>query len=299
MENKTSKLTYRDDLKAEDLYMRDVVRYPLLSRKDEQEMAKQYVETQDPGLRQKLINANLRFVVKVANEYKSYGIPILDLIQEGNIGLIKALGKFEPDRGLRLISYAVWWIRAAIQEYVQKNYRLIKVVGGSKTRKIFGKLMTGKVKGLLDLIEEGHEIDAAELREAFGEVTSGELLAARRMVEREWSFDRPMSSSDGSDMGTLGDMISGGFEDEAALILEADRDGIRRALEAATIGLNDNELTVFTDRIQPDKEDRPTQEEVGNKIDLSHERVRQIENAVKKKMRQHLTAAGYGDYASV
>jgi DNA-directed RNA polymerase sigma subunit (sigma70/sigma32) len=108
-----------------------------------------------------------------------------------------------------------------------------------------------------------------------------------------------MSSSDGSDMGTLGDMISGGFEDEAALILEADRDGIRRALEAATIGLNDNELTVFTDRIQPDKEDRPTQEEVGNKIDLSHERVRQIENAVKKKMRQHLTAAGYGDYASV
>src|SRR3989339_1810891 len=108
------------------LYMISVGKQPMLSREDEAEIARRFIATQDPKLAQKLVRANLRFVVKIALKYKIFDISVSDLIQEGNIGLAHAVKKFDPERGYRLISYAVWWIKAYMQDYIRRNFRIVR-----------------------------------------------------------------------------------------------------------------------------------------------------------------------------
>src|SRR5205807_3771035 len=122
------------------MYLAEINRYPLLTVEDEQRLARQYASQGDLDAAHRLVTANLRFVVKVSYEYRSYGIKMSDLIQEGNIGLMKAVQKFDPDKGIRLISYAVWWIRAFIQNYILKSWSLVKLGTTQAQRKLFFSL---------------------------------------------------------------------------------------------------------------------------------------------------------------
>src|SRR5512144_3133598 len=165
-----------------ELYLSEINRFPLLSVDEEQRLARTYAATGDTRAAHRLVTANLRFVVKVAYEYRSYGFKVSDLIQEGNIGLMKAVQKFDPDKGIRLISYAVWWIRAYIQNYILKSWSLVKLGTTQAQRKLFFSL--ARTKRELDKMSAEHGFDsdgedaskiAKKLRVKPGEVREMEL----------------------------------------------------------------------------------------------------------------------------
>ena len=183
-----------------ELYLSEINRYPLLTVEEEQRLARAFRDDGDTRAAHRLVTANLRFVVKVAYEYRSYGFRMADLIQEGNIGLMKAVQKFDPDKGIRLISYAVWWIRAYIQNYILKSWSLVKLGTTQAQRKLFFSL--ARTKRELDKMShehgadsDGHDADkvAKKLRVKPTEVREME----QRMDGRDLSLDAPMGDDGG------------------------------------------------------------------------------------------------------
>src|SRR4030043_1848244 len=169
-------------------YLLQINQFPLLTQKEEFELAVRYRKDNDMTAVQKLITSNLRFVVKVAFEYKSYGIKILDLIQEGNIGLMMAIKKFDPYKGYRFISYAIWWIRAYIQNFIIKTWSLVKIGTTQAQKKLFYKI--GKIRKALEsngAIEEKYELLARDLDVATEDIVEME----QRMSSRDLSLDTP------------------------------------------------------------------------------------------------------------
>src|SRR5215212_3687670 len=183
-----------------ELYLSEINQFPLLTIEEEQNLARLYRRKGDPRAAHRLVTANLRFVVKGAYEYRSYGIKMSDLIQEGNIGLMKAVQKFDPDKGIRLISYAVWWIRAYIQNYILKSWSLVKLGTTQAQRKLFFSL--ARTKRELDKMSSEHGSDsdghdagkiAKKLRVKPAEVQEME----QRMEGRDLSLDAPMGDDGG------------------------------------------------------------------------------------------------------
>src|SRR5512139_1188208 len=169
-------------------YLSRINQFPLLTPEEEFELATRYRKTNDIEAAHKLITSNLRFVVKVAFEYKSYGIKLLDLIQEGNIGLMMAVKKFDPDRGYRFISYAIWWIRAYIQNFIIKTWSLVKIGTTQAQKKLFYKI--GKVRKALEADgeeEKKYELLARDLDVAKEDIVEME----QRMSSRDLSLDTP------------------------------------------------------------------------------------------------------------
>src|SRR5512132_4726837 len=182
------------------MYLAEINKYPLLTVDEEQRLARLYAKSGDLDAAHKLVTSNLRFVVKVAYEYRSYGIKMADLIQEGNIGLMKAVQKFDPDKGIRLISYAVWWIRAYIQNYILKSWSLVKLGTTQAQRKLFFSLARTRRELDKTSVEHGSDSDgrdpnkiAKKLRVKAGEVREMEL----RMEGRDLSLDAPMGEDGG------------------------------------------------------------------------------------------------------
>src|SRR5512132_4594516 len=182
------------------MYLAEINKYPLLTVDEEQRLARLYAKSGDLDAAHTLITSNLRFVVKVAYEYRSYGIRMADLIQEGNIGLMKAVQKFDPDKGIRLISYAVWWIRAYIQNYILKSWSLVKLGTTQAQRKLFFSL--ARTKRELDKASTEHGVDsdgentskiAKKLKVKPGEVEE----MTQRMEGRDLSLDAPMGDDGG------------------------------------------------------------------------------------------------------
>src|SRR5512132_263455 len=182
------------------MYLAEINKYPLLTVDEEQRRARLYAKSGDLDAAHKLVTSNLRFVVKVAYEYRSYGIKMADLIQEGNIGLMKAVQKFDPDKGIRLISYAVWWIRAYIQNYILKSWSLVKLGTTQAQRKLFFSL--ARTKRELDKMSAEHGFDsdgedaskiAKKLKVKPGEVEE----MTQRMEGRDLSLDAPMGDDGG------------------------------------------------------------------------------------------------------
>ena len=173
-------------------YMMRINQLPVLSQEEEFELAVRYRKYYDMDAAQKLITSNLRFVVKVAFEYKSYGFKILDLIQEGNIGMMMALKKFDPYKGYRFISYAIWWIRAYIQNFIIKNWSLVKIGTTQAQKKLFYKI--GKVRKALEADqekEEKYELVANDL-----DVSKKDILEMeQRMASRDLSLDAPIDDN--------------------------------------------------------------------------------------------------------
>ncbi|HEX9241070.1 MAG TPA: RNA polymerase factor sigma-32, partial [Anaeromyxobacter sp.] len=237
----------------------------------------------------RLVTANLRFVVKVAYEYRSYGFRIADLVQEGNIGLMKAVQKFDPDKGIRLISYAVWWIRAYIQNYILKSWSLVKLGTTQAQRKLFFSLARTRRELDRTSVQQGADSDgrdsekvARKLRVKPSEVDE----MARRMEGRDFSLDAPMGDDGGtthvefvpSATPSAHDELSGA--EEQALV--SGRVG------AALAQLDRRERFIIEQRVMAD---RPmTLKELGDHFGFSRERARQLEIRAKEKLKQQLQA---------
>ncbi len=267
------------------LYVRDMKRHPVLSRGDEEQLAKRWYDDRDPAAFQQLILANLRFVVKVANEYRRYGFRIQDLVQEGNVGLIKAVIKFNPYRGYRLISYAVWWIRAQIHDYILKNWSMVKLGTTQLQRKLFYKLQ-GAQSALKERLaddagdSERERLAVEAIADALG--TDADVVEAfrARMQRRDLSLETPVSE-DGQlrlvdRIESHGELASDAVADSQAIATLHD------VLDQVRAGLNTRELDILENRILA--HEPQTLEEIGNRYGVSKERIRQIEKRIRDKI---------------
>jgi RNA polymerase sigma-32 factor len=258
-------------------YMARINRFDLLSREEELQLALRYRRQGDLEAAHRLICANLRFVVKIANEYRSYGMKILDLIQEGNIGLMMAVKKFDPDRGIRLISYAVWWIRAYIQNFVIRSWSLVKIGTTQAQKKLFFKLNQARQAIRRLTGEESTEDLARELTVRDGEVEE----MALRMAGRDASLDVELIEGDSySLMDALADERD---NQEERLVQQEEEQLLSAQVRCALSRLNDRERRIVTDRILTDQP--RTLQELADDYGISRERVRQLEKNALEKLR--------------
>jgi RNA polymerase sigma-32 factor len=269
-------------------YVAEVAKVKLLSREEELALARRLKDENDVAAAHELVVANLRFVVKIAYEYRGYGLRLLDLIQEGNIGLMKAVKKFDPDKGYRLISYAVWWIRAHIHEFIMRSWSLVKLGSGRVRRKLFFKLRSEKSR--MEQDAGGHEEDASEreLADRLG-VSEAEISEMEtRMASRDFSLDAPLTVD--GDISHVDVLVDGLPDQEAALNGKQERGLLEGALDATTPHLDDKERFILDHRLLA--EEPQTLAQVGDQFGLSRERARQIENRVIEKLRASMDRSG-------
>jgi len=261
-----------------DLYMADINRFPILSPDEEFKLAVKFKKNSDLEAAEKLVTSNLRFVVKIAYEYKNYGVKLIDLIQEGNIGLMHAVKKFDPYKGYRLISYAVWWIRAYMQNYVIKSWSLVKIGTTQAQRKLFFKLnqMKKKLQGISEKNPEFKDI-AEMLNVKESEIEEMDL----RLAHRDVSLDASINE-DGESM-YIDHLVSEGQSQEEALIKYEETALVKKNIAGALANLNERESHIVRHRIMADKPE--TLQEIGNKFNITRERSRQIEKEALKKLR--------------
>ncbi|MGD9818963.1 MAG: RNA polymerase factor sigma-32 [Desulfomonilaceae bacterium] len=266
--------TETDGLKV---YLSEIDKYPILSRERENELAIKYRETGDTGCLNELVTSNLRFVIKVALGYKNYGVKIMDLIQEGNLGLIKAVERFDPDKGYRLISYAVWWIKAYIQNHIIKSWSMVKVGTTQAQRKLFYRI--GDLPDASDA--DSHLDQVSKLADKIN-VTEDEVFDMwSRLKCRDLSLDDMLGeSSRDSFADTLRDE---GMDQELAL---ADLQGQAKLQEWASQALdtlNARERYIIQKRIL--SEEPETLKDLGEHFGVTRERARQIERAALQKLK--------------
>ena len=262
-------------------YIAEINRIPLLTQEEETELAKHYKEHQDLATAHRLVTANLRFVVKIAGEYRGYRMRMMDLVQEGNMGLMRAVKKFDPERGYRLISYAVWWIRAYIQDYIIRSWSLVKVGTTQLQKKLFFKL--GKVRGFLD----GDAVDSAEINA----LTDGSDNDAKvrdfcqRLNARDFSLDRAITDSD----TTYLDLLADESDDQEDLLLTQETEANRKTIIAKALKeLTPREQEVIGGRFFAGVS--KTLQDVGDELGITRERVRQLESNALKKLHKILGA---------
>ncbi|RLA86987.1 MAG: RNA polymerase subunit sigma-70 [Deltaproteobacteria bacterium] len=262
-------------------YLSRISSYPLLSPEEERRLAVLYYEHGDEEAGKRLITSNLRFVVKVALEYKGYGIKLLDLIQEGNLGLIVALKHFDPYKGYRFISYAIWWIRAYIQNYIMKSWSLVKVGTTQAQKKLFYKM--GKIKDI-SFDEEAREEKLHNLASEL-EIDEEEIeRMAERFTSRDLSLDAPVG--DEQETTFLDFLVDLTPNQEEALAEKERRDFLHREVRRALEKLNGRERVIIERRIMA--EEPATLQELGDLFKISRERVRQIEGGALRKLRKEL-----------
>jgi RNA polymerase sigma-32 factor len=261
-----------------DAYMDKVSRIPVLSREDETELAKRFRDEGDLEAARQLVLSHLRFVVHIARGYSGYGLPLGDVVQEGNVGLMKAVKRFDPDVGVRLVSFAVHWIRAEIHEYVLRNWRLVKVATTKAQRKLFFNLRKLK-KNLAWLSAEETRAVARDLNVSPEEVTEME----KRLAARDLSFDPvPDTSEDGDETYSPAAYLPAPDSDPAVQIENAEWDDTTGdRLQAAMQTLDARARDILVSRWTGDA--KATLHDLADKYGVSAERVRQIEaNAIKK-----------------
>ena len=261
-------------------YLAEIRRFPLLSREEEIEIAKRYTKHHDPADAYRLVTANLRLVVKIASEFSHASRNLLDLIQEGNVGLMEAVRNFDPYRGIRFPSYAVWWVRAYIYRFLINNWRLVKIGTTQAQRKLFFNLR----KETERLEAEGFTAQPLLLAQRMGVKESEVREMQERMAHNEVSLDQPVHEDDAVQ---LLDVIpdSGDTPEEAAAHDEW-RTFAREKIDQFASTLKDKELEIFRSRLL--SEDPPTLQEVGTRFGISRERVRQIEARLKKRLKLFL-----------
>ena len=261
-----------------DLYIREINRFPLLSPEEEFKLAIRLKKYGDMNAAQTLIVSNLRFVVKIAHEYRNYNLKLADLIQEGNVGLIHAVKKFDPYKGYRLISYAVWWIRAYIQNYLIKSWSLVKIGTTQAQRKLFFKLNQVKrqIATMAKKIPEFSEI-AASLGVKCSEVQEMDI----RMGSRDLSLQTLISDDDTSTH--IDFLVFGGDSQEVELIKNEEKSLIQRNIAGALANLSERESYIIQNRVMADTPQ--TLQEIGDRYSVTRERVRQIEKQALKKVR--------------
>jgi RNA polymerase sigma-32 factor len=261
-------------------YLSEIRRFALLSREDEHRLAVQYKEYGDVEAAYKLVTANLRLVVMIAREYQKAFKNLLDLIQEGNMGLMEAVKNFDPYRGVRFPSYAVWWIRAYMIRYIMNDWRMVKIGTTQAQRKLFFNLQKEKEKIEAEGLTAGPKLLAQRLNVKEDEVVEME----QRLASRDLSVDVPIGDDDEATMLSFLRDAKQTPEEEVAETQY--RELLRDKMEQFAKGLKDKELVIYRERLL--NEDPLTLREIGEKYGISRERVRQIEERVKKKLKTYL-----------
>jgi RNA polymerase sigma-32 factor len=267
-------------------YIQTVNRYPMLSLEDEQRLARAWHDKEDVDAARQLVVSHLRVVVSVARHYLGYGLPHADLIQEGNVGLMKAVKRFDPDRGVRLVSFALHWIRAEIHEYVLKNWRLVKVATTKSQRKLFFNLRSHK-KGISTFTPDQVDALAAELNVKREEVMEMET----RLSGGDVALEAPHDQDDDNNFAPISYLVDTADEPSRALetkqleIMHAE--GLAQALGA----LDERSRRIIEARWLKPEADQLTLHDLAAEFKVSAERIRQIEVKAMKKMKSALVEA--------
>jgi len=266
-------------------YLTEIRRFPLLSREEEAVIARRYVKNKDPEDAYRLVTANLRLVVKLAYEFARATKNVLDLIQEGNVGLMEAVKNFDPEHGIRFPSYAVWWVRAYIYRYLINNWRLVKIGTTQAQRKLFFNLR----KETERLEREGFKPQPLLLAHRMGVRESDVREMQERMGQSEVSLDQPTGGSEDSDTRLLDVIPDAGHNPETETADREWRDFARDKVKQFADTLTGKEREIFDARLLA--EDPETLQEIGARFGISRERVRQIETRLKRRLKEFIEAS--------
>jgi RNA polymerase sigma-32 factor len=269
-------------------YMEEIRRFPMLEPDEEYMLAKRYHEHDDTQAAHKLVTSHLRLVAKIAMGYRGYGLPIGEVISEGNVGLMQAVKKFDPDKGFRLATYAMWWIKAAIQEYVLRSWSLVKMGTTANQKRLFFNLR--KAKSRIQAIDDG-DLNPDQVREIATQlgVSEDEVVSMNRRLGGDASLNAPIKASEG-ESGEWQDWLVDENDNAEQVMIRQDELETRRAmLKDALHVLNDREKRVFLARRL--EENPLTLEELSKEFNISRERVRQIEVRAFEKVQKAMKAA--------
>ncbi len=269
-------------------YFQEVWTFPVLEKEEEYMLAKRYADHGDSEAAHKLVTSHLRLVAKIAMGYRGYGLPVSDLVSEGSIGLMKAVKKFDPDRGFRLSTYAMWWIRASITEYVLKSWSMVKLGTMAAQKKLFFSMR--KMKSRLNIIESGDLTpnQLAQLSEAM-DVSEDDINSMnRRLMARDASLNAPLSLDE--EGAEFQDTLVDDNPSPEFIAAEGQELSFRRELlQNAMANLNEREQDIISERRL--SEDPMTLEELGERYGISRERVRQLEVRAFEKLSAAMISA--------
>ena len=260
-------------------YLSSVHAIPILTKEQEQELALKLYEEDDLDAARQLVIHHLRFVVHIARSYQGYGLPLGDIIQEGNVGLMKAVDKYDPHRGVKLVSFAVHWIKAEIHEYILKNWRLVKIATTKAQRKLFFNLR-GKKKSLEWLTKEEAESIASDLNVDVKDV----LHMENRLSSNDSSFDAPVQTGNDEEVMSPSQYLEDKRYDPEIIVANEQAEQVNRSelIEALKM-LDDRSKDILQRRYLSDQ--KATLHDLADEYEVSAERIRQIENTALKKLR--------------
>jgi RNA polymerase sigma-32 factor len=263
-------------------YLDQIRRFPMLEPKEEYMLAKRWREHGDRDAAHRLVTSHLRLVAKIAMGYRGYGLPISEVVSEGNVGLMQAVKRFEPDKGFRLATYAMWWIKASIQEYILRSWSLVKMGTTANQKKLFFNLR--KAKSKISALQEGDlRPDQVKLIAQRLGVTEQDVIDMNRRLGGDASLNAPIR--DDGDSGEWQDWLADDSESqETVMAAHEELDNRRQALSSALEVLNDRERRIFEARRLAD--DPVTLEELAAEFGVSRERVRQIEVRAFEKVQK-------------
>ncbi|GAA4040466.1 RNA polymerase sigma factor RpoH [Sphingomonas rosea] len=268
-------------------YLSEIKKFPILAPEEEYMLAKAWREHNDTDAAARLVNSHLRLVAKIAMGYRGYGLPVSELISEGNIGLMQGVKKFEPDRGFRLATYAMWWIRASIQEFILRSWSLVKMGTTAAQKKLFFNLR--RMKNQIDAFEEGDlkPADVTKIATDLG-VTEEEVISMNRRMGMggDTSLNAPLKGDEGGESQWQDFLVDNGpLQDE--LVADEEEKQVRHALlNDAMTALNDREKHILVERRLVDEP--KTLEELSQVYGVSRERIRQIEVRAFEKLQASL-----------
>jgi RNA polymerase sigma-32 factor len=272
-------------------YLEEIRRFPMLEPNEEYMLAKRWQEHQDAEAAQKLVTSHLRLVARIAMGYRGYGLPIGEVISEGNVGLMQAVKRFEPDRGFRLATYAMWWIRASIQEYILRSWSLVKMGTTAAQKKLFFNLR--RVKGQIQALEEGdlRPDQVRHIAEKLG-VTEDDVISMNRRLSGDAPLNAPVRND--GESGEWQDWLVDDAPSQEERLAESEEMSRRRSyLASAMTTLNDREKRIFEARRLRD--DPATLEDLSAEFGVSRERIRQIEVRAFEKVQRAVQQSAKGD----
>jgi RNA polymerase sigma-32 factor len=268
-------------------YLQEIRKFPMLEVEEEYMLAKRWREHADPEAAHKLVTSHLRLVAKIAMGYRGYGLPLSELISEGNVGMMQAVKRFDPDRGFRLATYAMWWIRASMQEYILHSWSLVKMGTTAAQKKLFFNLR--KLKGQIQAIEEG-DLTPEHVKKIARELDVPEadvVSMNRRLTSPDHSLNAPLR---GDGEGEWQDWLVDETDNQETSLSERQELGVRRdLLRAAMTHLTDRERDILVERRL--KDEPATLEDLSQRYGVSRERVRQIEVRAFDKLQRAIKSA--------
>jgi len=270
-------------------YLQEIRKFPMLEPDEEYMLAKRYKEHEDPASAQKLITSHLRLVAKIAMGYRGYGLPISEVISEGNVGLMHAVKRFEPEKGFRLATYAMWWIRAAIQEYVLRSWSLVKIGTTAAQKRLFFNLR--KIKGQIAALDDGnlHPDQIKQIATTL-RVSESDVVSMNQRLSGDASLNAPMRADEGA--SEWQDWLADDTPSAETTLGESEEFTERMGmLTTAMQDLNDREKAIFQARRLRDEP--ATLEELAQEYNVSRERIRQIEVRAFEKVQEAVQKAAH------